>query len=72
MSFLPKFMIKPVRPYLRATVAYFRRIERLLRGTSTVLHAMYRESLLSTERASIPKGSSLMVSTLIRRPTRTG
>jgi hypothetical protein len=55
MSFLPKFMIEPVRPYLYATLAYFRRSERLLRGTSTVLHAMYRESLLSTERNRDPK-----------------
>jgi len=51
MSLLPEFLLKPIRPYLRA----------ILDGrdsaalTNTALYAMHRESLLSSERNRAPK-----------------
>ena len=51
MSFVPEFLLKPLRPYLRAILD--------TRGyaalTSTALYAMQRESLLSNERNRDPK-----------------
>jgi len=51
MSFVPEFLIKPLRQYLRAILE--------TRGsatlTSNVLYAMHRESLLSNERNRDPK-----------------
>jgi hypothetical protein len=51
MSFVPEFLLKPLRPYLRAILD--------MRGhaalTSNALYAMRRELLLSTERNRDPK-----------------
>jgi hypothetical protein len=51
MSFVPEFLLKPLRPYLRAILD--------TRGhaalTSNVLYAMQRELLLSNERIRDPK-----------------
>ena len=51
MSFVPKFIVKPFRPYLNAILEA--RTSTAL--TTTVLYAMLRESLLSTERNRDPK-----------------
>jgi hypothetical protein len=51
MSIFPEFIIKPFRPYLRA-IPDARGSAAL---TSTVLNAMYRQSLLSSERNRDPK-----------------
>ena len=51
MSFIPEFLLKPLRPYLRAILE--------TRGyaslASNALFAMHRESLLSNERCRDPK-----------------
>lgn len=55
MLFLPKFMTKPLRQYIQAIKGYAWRSDRLQQATTTALHAMHRESLLSTERNRDPK-----------------
>jgi hypothetical protein len=51
MSIFPESMLKPFRPYLRAILD----ARESSAQTSTVLYAMYRQSILSSERNRDPK-----------------